>query len=168
MKTPLLIIFVCIVGLTFVYLAPRPVISASPTTNDYLVDIAMAIASISSDSPKQWKPYHWVIPGTTLAGDKYLMSVEALLTVPPGQSFVIRRLYVAPMFRQSQNWSLAADATTLVDGSINLASTGPGGHTYKFQHDFPDGCLVVDANETLNCVNGETSSISMTVLGYYE
>ena len=94
---------------------------------------------------------------------------DSLFVVPANRQFVIRRLYAIPE-TLSVDWHLAADQASILDGSINLVGTqtgSAGGHIYSFKHDFPDGCLTVDSNETLNVVNSSSSGLTVTIIGYY-
>ncbi len=128
-----------------------------------LNDISRAIRASEPNEPqveeKEWYHGHFEINPS---------QNDAIFVVPVGRQFVLRRLYAMPNWKLSTNWYLAADDTSILDGSVNLTGTGPGGHTYKFQHDFPDNCLTVDANETFNTVNNDSSSLEVTVIGYFK
>jgi len=125
-----------------------------------LVGIQDAIFSLNEPEEKEWHHDHYKIDPN---------QNDALFVVPAGRQFVIRRLYTAPEQSHQTDWYLAINEIPLLDGSINKYSFSPGSEIiYKFEHDFPDGCITVDANEILNAVNNyPLGSLNVIVIGYF-
>lgn len=128
-----------------------------------LVGIQNAIVSLAEpeEPEKEWYHGHFQIAP---------VQNDALFVVPVGRQFVLKRLYVYPYSdKGSTLWHLAANETSILDGSIINYSytTNQGGMTYKYEHDFPDGCITVDANEVLNTVNDALTSLNVVVIGYF-
>ena len=93
-----------------------------------------------------------------------------VLTVPAGKRFVLLKLY-AYYDVISLSWSLMVnDSTTLFDGNIVRAGSEmvmTWEYIQQFIHDFPDRCVVVDGNDTLNVFNFGGSTLHITIIGYY-
>lgn len=94
---------------------------------------------------------------------------DSLFVVPAGRQFVLLRLYSAPDTSHQTDWYLAANEVSILDGSINKYSFKAGaGIGYKFEHDFPDGCITVNTEETLNAVNNyPLGNLHIIVVGYF-
>lgn len=126
-----------------------------------LAGIQDAILSLTAEEPakeKDWYHGHYKIEPA---------QNDALFAVPEGRQFVLLRLYSAPEWPYSTDWYLAANETSILDGLINKYSYEGGKVTYKYEHDFPDGCITVNTKETLNAVNNDTLSLSIMVVGYF-
>jgi hypothetical protein len=123
-------------------------------------------ASISDSSGvSQREGFHKFI---TLAED----SVEELLTVEPGKRLVLLKLYAPLQTADAYQWRLTVNDIEFIDGTITKYggeySSGGWTNTYKYEHNFPDRCVVVDAGETLKVVNYHpTNALWMTLIGYY-
>jgi hypothetical protein len=97
-------------------------------------------------------------------------STYTLFTVPAGKQFVLLSL----TFRYDS--SEKKDARLIVNDTINdkfltgypylRSCTDSGGMTQSYA-DFPDRCVVVNAGETLKVVNGESSALKATIVGYF-
>lgn len=97
-------------------------------------------------------------------------SSEVAFTVPEGKRFVLLKLYCT---QPTINWSLTVNDNLFIDGSINkfrfesIRCSCDRNH-YQYVHDFPDGCVVVDADQTLNIVFDDTAGfLKMTIIGYF-
>ena len=135
----------------------QPVMSALVGIQDAI----MALGGEPEQAEKEWYQGHFKIEPS---------QNDALFIVPAGRQFVLTRLYVYPYGdKGSTLWHLAANETTILNGSIIKYSytTNQGGMTYKYEHDFPDGCITVDANEVLNTVNEDVGSLDITTIGYF-
>jgi len=120
----------------------------------------LSLAGEPEEAEKEWYHQHFKIDPA---------QNDALFVVPADRQFVLKRLYAYP-YKGSTLWHLAANEITILPGSIIKYSyqTGTqGGITYKFEHDFPDGCVTIDAEETLNTVNEDITSLDIVVIGYF-
>ncbi len=156
MKTKILTIIIVLLVAYAVMASPGPgrsIMSALSGIQDAI------LVSVEPEAEKEWYFDHFKV------GQSHN---DSLFVVPIGRQFVVRRIYAMPDWKLSLDWHLAADRSLLVDGSINLVGTGTGGHIYNFKHDFPDNCLTVDSEETLNAVNDGTGTLTMTIIGYFK
>ncbi len=159
MKTNIIVVAIFLVIAYAAFASPngQPVMSA-------LVGIQNAIMTLGDEPEqpeKEWYHERFVIDPC---------QNDALFIVPEGRQFVLRRLYSAPDSAHQTDWHLATNETLLLDGSINKYSFALGSNiTYKFVHDFPDGCITVDANNILNAVNKYSSGgLNIIVIGYFQ
>ncbi len=91
-----------------------------------------------------------------------------ILTVPAGRRFVLRKLYVQHSNDgYNDHWHLTAGGTSVEGRWLRPESTSSGA---QFMHDFPDGCVVVNAGETLTAYK-ETPyydcTMNILVIGYF-
>lgn len=124
-------------------------------------DAIMALDDEPEEAEKEWLHEHYKVES---------VHNDALFIVPAGRQFVVRKLYTAPDSAHQIDWYLAADDTSILDGSINKYGFEHGTYStiYKYEHDFPDGCLTIDANETLNAVNNyPQGGLNIIVVGYF-
>ena len=99
-------------------------------------------------------------------------SNEVILTVPEGQRFVLLKLYC--LCDIGEDWSLTVDGSLLINGKsiieVGYQTHNVDGIIYKFMHDFPDRCVVVNAGQTLEVVNSHPNpsfKSKTTIIGYY-
>ncbi|MHC4641628.1 MAG: hypothetical protein ACYS32_08285 [Planctomycetota bacterium] len=103
---------------------------------------------------------------------------QVIFTVPDGKRFVLLRLYVAPDYwlwhPMFENWNLTVDDELFINNRINRIEINgdpafPAGvsDNYKYVHDFPDRCAVVNDGETLTATNNGEEEFSSTIIGYF-
>lgn len=96
-------------------------------------------------------------------------SNQIAFIVPLEREFVLRKLYIAHRAGYlNTKWQLMVDDNIFVDGSIMYVGTG--GENISGVHNFPDGCLVINAGETLKIINkifDEGFFLKTTIIGYF-
>ena len=82
---------------------------------------------------------------------------ETFFTVPTGKEFVLLKLF----FGATHSLLSLTVNDSLFIGSIH--------YPFWADHveDFPDGCVVVNAGETLKVVNGTSFTYKVTIVGYF-
>ena len=92
-------------------------------------------------------------------------STEDLVPVPAEKRFVLLKLFVFyTTGGVSHQWNLVTGSgRTILSGHI--ASTGTGGGT--FMCDFPDRCIIVGPEDTMQFQNNDISHFEVNVIGYY-
>lgn len=99
-----------------------------------------------------------------------ISEAQIFLTVPTGKRFVLLKLYVVSSNRT--DWSLTVNDNLLIDGKINFfeheheTNLNNGHLHYRYIHDFPDRCVVVNSGETLKFVPSSFVS-NITLIGYF-
>ena len=97
-------------------------------------------------------------------------SNQVLLTVPAGKRFVLLKLYTSNISSWPSGWTLTVNDNLFIDGDNIIKfvyQTGSANATiYRFMHDFPDRCVVVNANQVLKVVNDNGIPLKMTIIGY--
>jgi hypothetical protein len=111
--------------------------------------------AISSTSPsisqrEGYCRFHSCSPGNT-----------TILTVPMGQRFVLRKLWV---YHSAEYWTISGGPNCYIDASI-LYTRDTGARDLMW--DFPDGCVVVEGGNSLTFNNSDVSPIKSNVVGYF-
>jgi hypothetical protein len=93
---------------------------------------------------------------------------QAIFTVPAGKRFVLLKLYCDVY---NCEWHLAVNDELFIDGSINHIGSDlyyDGDHSYRYEHNFPDRCVVINAGDKLEAVgdHAQRSGI-LTLIGYF-
>ena len=85
---------------------------------------------------------------------------ETLLVVPEGKSLVLLKCYAYVEFGEgSAPWKLTVDDKFFIDGWFGWLIMEDG---------FPDGCVVINAGETLKVVRGSAGDLMrITLVGYF-
>jgi len=102
-------------------------------------------------------------------------SNATIVVVPDGKNFVLLKLHVS---RGSSaialDWSLVVNGNPLFDDYFSVIGTRPSGTSgaltsiQQTMHDFPDRCVVVKSNQTLEAINSnEFRPLNITLIGYF-
>jgi hypothetical protein len=101
-------------------------------------------------------------------------SNHTFFTVESGKRFVLLKVHAS--FETTvigRNWQLTVNDIELINGEINrsggeLVSGSGWEYFYKYEHDFPDRCVVLDAGETLKVLNNVVNDpLNFTLIGYF-
>ena len=155
MKTKLAVVAI-VLALAYLVVAQSEPTSQSMLTA--LMGIQDAIVEAVEQPEREW--YHGNFEIAPSQND-------ALLVVPIGQQFVLKKLYVCP-YKGNLRWHLAANDTVILPGSIIISTYAQGSYVYKHEHDFPDDCIIIRSEETLNAVNESDFSLDVIIIGYYQ